>query len=45
MMEHNRDYSMKTFQELCESRFCKGIGRKIYGEGRDEDWKGIYDAG
>jgi hypothetical protein len=44
-MERNLDFSMKTLHELCESRFCKGIGKKIYGEQRDEDWRNIYDAG
>ncbi len=45
MMERNPDCSMKTFHELCESWFCEGIGKKIYEEQRDEDWKSIYDIG
>jgi hypothetical protein len=44
VMEHNLDYSMKTFHVLCESQFCEGIGRKISGDQKDEDWKSIYDA-
>jgi hypothetical protein len=36
---------MKTFHELCESRFYKEIGRKISGEQRDEVMKSIFDAG
>ncbi len=35
---------MKTLRELCESRFCKEIGRKICGEQRDEVMKSIFDA-
>jgi hypothetical protein len=45
MMECNPSYSLKTFHELCESQFYEGVGRKIYGERRDEDWRSIYDAG
>jgi len=44
-MERNLGYSMKILQELCESWFYKGIGRKIFGERRDEEWRGIYDVG
>jgi hypothetical protein len=44
MMECNLGYSMKTFHVLCESRFCKGIGRKIFGDKMDEDWRNIFDA-
>jgi hypothetical protein len=44
MMECNPNYSMKTLRELCESRFCKEIGRKICGEQRDEVMKSIFDA-
>jgi len=40
MMEHNFDYSLKILQKLCESWFCEGIGKKISGEQRDQDWKG-----
>jgi hypothetical protein len=35
MMEHNLGYSLKALQELCESWFCEGIGKKISGEQRD----------
>jgi hypothetical protein len=38
-MEHNPDCSMKTIHELCESRFCEGIGKKIFGERRDGYWR------
>jgi hypothetical protein len=41
-MEHNPGYSMKTFHVLCESQFCEGIGKKMYGEQKDEDWRNIY---
>ncbi len=44
MMEHNFDYSMKSFHELCESHLCMGIGKKIYGERKDEDGKNIFDV-
>jgi len=44
VMECNPGCSMKTFHELCESQFCEGIGRKIFGKRRDGDWKSIYDA-
>jgi len=36
---------MKTFHELCESQFYKEIGRKIFGEQRDEIKRSIFDAG
>jgi hypothetical protein len=29
MMERNPGYSMETLYELCESRYCEGIGDKI----------------
>ncbi len=45
MMERNLGCSMKIFHELCESRIYKGIGKKIYEEQRDEDWRNIYDVG
>jgi hypothetical protein len=45
MMECNLACSMKIFHELCESRFYEGIGRKIFGEQKDENWKSIYDVG
>jgi hypothetical protein len=45
VMERNFGCSMKIFHELCESWFCKGIGKMIFGEQRDEDWMNIYDAG
>jgi hypothetical protein len=45
MMERNPNYSMKTFNELCESWFYEGIGRKIFGEQRDKDWRNICDVG
>jgi hypothetical protein len=44
-MEHNPNYSMKTLHELCKSHFCKEIGKKIYGEGKDEVMKKIFDSG
>jgi len=44
VMEHNPSCSMKTFHELCESWFCKEIGRKISGEQRDEVMRNIFDA-
>ncbi len=31
-MERNLYSSMKTLHELCESCFCKEIGKKIVGE-------------
>jgi hypothetical protein len=36
---------MKMFHELCESLFCKEIGKKISGELRDEVRRTIFDAG
>ncbi len=45
MMEWNPSYSMKTFHGLCESRFYKEIGMKIFGERRDEDGGKIFEAG
>jgi len=36
---------MKTFHELCESHFCKKIGRKIVGEQRDEVRRSIFEVG
>jgi hypothetical protein len=36
---------MKTLHVLCESRLYKGIGRKIYGEQKDEDGRSIFDVG
>jgi len=44
-MERNPNYSMKTLDELCESRFCKGIGKKTSREQRDEDGRRIFDVG
>ncbi len=44
MMEHNLGCSMKTLHVLCESQFCKRIGRKIFGEQKDEDWRSIYNT-
>jgi len=44
VMERDPGCSMKTLHELCESRICEGIGKKNFGEQRDEDWKNIYDA-
>ncbi len=44
VMERNPSCSMKTFHELCESRFYNEIGRNIYGEQRGEDWRRINDA-
>jgi hypothetical protein len=44
-MERNPSYSMKTLDELCESRFCKGIGKKTSRERRDEDGRRIFEAG
>jgi len=44
VMEHDFGCSMKTLHELCESRIYKGIGKKNFGEQRDEDWRNIYDA-
>jgi hypothetical protein len=43
-MERDPDCSMKTLHELCESQICEGIGKKNFGEQRDEDWRNIYDA-
>jgi hypothetical protein len=37
VMEHNPECSMNTFHELCESWFYEEIGKKIFGEQRDED--------
>ncbi len=45
VMERNLSSSIKILHELCESRIYNEIGRKIYGEQRDEDWRNIYDAG
>jgi len=45
MMECNPSYLMKTLHELCESQFYKKIGRKIYGEQKDEVMKSIFDVG
>jgi hypothetical protein len=45
MMEHNPNCLMKTFKELCESQFYKEIGKKTYGERRDEDGRKIFDVG
>jgi hypothetical protein len=45
VMEHNFNSSIKTFHELCESRFCKEIGKKIYGERKDEVRRSIFDVG
>jgi hypothetical protein len=36
---------MKTLHELCESRFCKEIRKKISGEQRDEVMRSIFDVG
>jgi hypothetical protein len=43
-MEHNPSVSMKILHEPCESRFYNEIGRKIYGEQKDEDGRSIFDA-
>jgi hypothetical protein len=43
-MEHNPYCLMKTLLELCESRFCKEIGRKISAQRRDEVMRRIFDA-
>jgi hypothetical protein len=45
VMGCNLDYSMKFFYELCESQLCEGIGKEIFGEQRDKEWKNIYDVG
>ncbi len=45
MMQRNPNYSMKTFHELWESWFCNEIGKKIFGEQRDEDGRSTFDAG
>jgi len=45
VMERNLSYSMKILHELCESRIYKGIGKKIFEEQRDEDWRSIDDVG
>jgi hypothetical protein len=45
MMEHNLSCLMKTIHVLCESWFDKGIGKKIYGERRDEDGRSIFNVG
>ncbi len=44
VMECNPCCSMKTLDELCESRLCKEINRKTSGEQRDEDGRRIFDA-
>ncbi len=44
MIECNPNYSIKTFHELWESRFYNEIGKKIYGEQRDEDGRNIFDV-
>jgi hypothetical protein len=36
---------MKTLHEFCESRFYEEIGRKIFGERRDEVMRSIFDVG
>jgi hypothetical protein len=36
-MEGNLSSSMKTFEELCGSNFCKEIGGGILGKQGDED--------
>jgi hypothetical protein len=36
---------MKIFHKLCESQFCKEIGKKIYGERLDEDGRRIFEVG
>jgi len=45
MMEHDLDYSMETFYELCESPFSKAISEEILGEQRDEEKRNTYDVG
>jgi hypothetical protein len=35
---------MKTLLELCESRFYKEIGMKIFAQRRDEVMRSIFDA-
>ncbi len=45
MMERNLSCSMKILHVFCESWFYKGIARKIYGEGKDEDGRNIFDVG
>ncbi len=44
-MECNFNSSMKTLQELCESNFCKEIGKGILGKQGNEVMKRISDAG
>jgi len=44
MMECDPGYLMKTFHELCESRFYEGIGTEIYREQWDKKWRSVYDA-
>ncbi len=44
-MEHNLNYLMKTFEELCGSCLCKEIGRMILGKRRDEVMRNIFDVG
>jgi hypothetical protein len=44
-MECNPNYLMKTLHELCESRLCKEIGKKIFGERRDDVMRNIFDVG
>jgi hypothetical protein len=45
MMERNPGYSMETLYELCESRYCEGIGDKISREWKDEVRRNMYDVG
>jgi len=42
VMQCNPNCSMKTFHELCESQFCKEIGKNIFGERRDEVMRSIF---
>ncbi len=41
-MERNPSCSMKTHDEMCESQFCKEIGRKTSKERRDEHGRRIF---
>jgi hypothetical protein len=45
MMERYPNYSMKILDELCESWFCKEIGKKSSWEQKDEDGRSIFDVG
>jgi len=45
VMGCNPDCLMKILHELCESWLCEGIGKEIFGERRDKEWRNIYDVG